>query len=234
MIERIGRVGRAFVAVVAAAWCVLGATTLPAGAHNVGGGKYVSQVTGITPPNPAVSASIGGGDELFALTVQPGHEVVVLGYDAEPYLRIAPDGTVYENHVSPARYYNQDRYATTTPPPEANAAAATAHPDWQVIGTGGSWVWHDHRIHWMSPKAPPAIKGKESQTVQLLEWHVPMTVDGTAVAVDGLLRYTPTKGSSAWVETGITVGIPLVVIAALGWWSVRSAKRRTARVAENA
>ncbi len=204
----------------------------PAGAHNVGGGKYVSQVTALSPATPFVTAQIGGGDELLALQVQAGHEVVVLGYQNEPYLRIAPDGTVYENHLSPARYLNEDRYATTLPPPEATAQAATDHPDWRQLGTGGSWVWHDHRIHWMSKQAPPAIKGKESQTVQLFDWKVPMTVDGAAVDVDGQLQYTPTGGGNAWMETGITVGLPLIVIALLGWWSVRSAKRRAARLPE--
>ena len=83
-----------------------------------------------------------------------------------------------------------------------------------------------------SKQAPPAIKGKESQTVQLFDWKVPMTVDGASVEVDGLLQYTPTGSGSAWLETGITVGLPLIVIGALGWWSVRSAKRRANRVAE--
>src|SRR5262245_36317873 len=82
-------------ALVCAVWAVVRVTAGPAGAHNVGGGKYVSQVTDLSPTTPIVTASIGGGDELLALTVQPGHEVVVLGYGGEPYLRFDPDGTVY-------------------------------------------------------------------------------------------------------------------------------------------
>jgi hypothetical protein len=230
------RAARALAAVAitgcALAWALVGTGAAPAGAHDVGGGKYVSQVTDLSPPTPVVTASIGGGDELLALQVQTGHEVVVLGYGGEPYLRITPDGTVYENHLSPARYLNEDRFATTPLPPEATPAAAIANPDWRPLGTGGSWVWHDHRIHWMSQEPPSAIKGKESETVHISDWKVPMTVDGTAVEVNGLLEYTPTGGGSAWVETGITVGLPLTVVAGLGWWSVRSAKRRAARLPE--
>jgi hypothetical protein len=59
-----------------------------------------------------------------------------------------------------------------------------------------------------------------------------MTVDGSTVDVEGQLQYTPTGGGNAWIETGITVGLPLIVIALLGWWSVRSAKRRAARLPE--
>jgi hypothetical protein len=217
------------VVVAVTAGSVVWAGIVPASAHNVGGGKYVSQVTGLQPATPIVSAQIGGGDELLALQVQPGHEVVVAGYQGEPYLRIAPDGTVFENHLSPARYLNQDRYGDVTIPTEATAQAATDHPDWRQLGTGGSWVWHDHRIHWMSKQAPPAIKGKESQQVFLSNWQVPLTVDGATVDVEGQLQYTPTGGGNAWIETGITVGLPLIVIGLLGWWSVRSAKRRASR-----
>jgi hypothetical protein len=218
--------------VLGAVWCAVLGLVAPAAAHKVGGGKYVSQVTGLTPPTTIVTASIGGGDELLALRVQAGHEVVVPGYAGEPYLRIAPDGTVFENKLSPAGYLNTDRYANVIPPAEATAAAATANPDWRPIGAGGSWVWHDHRIHWMSPKAPPAIKGKESQTVEIQRWQLPLVVDGSTVSVDGLLEYTPTSGGSAWLETGITVGLPLLVIGLLGWWSARAARRRGNRTLE--
>jgi hypothetical protein len=213
--------------VLAVAAVVLGSAA-PAGAHDVGGGKYVSQVTGISPPTPVVTASIGGDDELLALEVQLGHEVLVPGYEDEPYLRFAPDGTVYENQLSPARYLNTDRYAAVQPPPEATAENAAARPDWQALGTGGAWVWHDHRIHWMSPQPPPAIDGRESETVELQRWTVPLTVDGATVDVQGLLRYTPTGGGDGWIETAVTVGLPLVVVVVLGVWSARRARRQPA------
>ncbi len=223
---------RRLVAGVVLAWAVLVATVAPAGAHSVGGGKYVSTVTTLTPPTPVVTASIGGGDELLALQVQSGHEVVVLGYAGEPYLRFAPDGTVYENQLSPARFLNADRFGQTRPPAGITPEAAAAAPDWRPLGGGGSWVWHDHRIHWMSQQEPDAIKGRESETVELFPWKVPLTVDGATVEVEGSLRYTPTGSGNQWVETGITVGLPLLVIAGLGWWSVRSAKKRAARMPE--
>jgi hypothetical protein len=84
----------------------------------------------------------------------------------------------------------------------------------------------------MSQEAPDAIEGKESETVRLMDWQVPLTVDGRAVTVAGVLDYRPTGGGSQWVETAITVGLPLVAIGLLGWWSMRSAKKRAARLPE--
>ena len=52
-----------------------------------------------------------GGDGFLEMAVEPGHEVVVEGYDGEPYLRFRADGTVQENQNSPATYLNRNRYA---------------------------------------------------------------------------------------------------------------------------
>ena len=52
-----------------------------------------------------------GGDGFLDMPVEPGHEVVVEGYDGEPYLRFRADGTVQENQNSPATYLNRNRYA---------------------------------------------------------------------------------------------------------------------------
>ena len=48
----------------------------------------------------------------------PGVEVDVMGYQNEPYLRFAADGTVYENQRSPATYINGSRYGGGTIPDE--------------------------------------------------------------------------------------------------------------------
>ena len=40
-----------------------------------------------------------------------GKEVIVKGYDDEPYLRFLPNRVVEENTRSPSKYANEDRYA---------------------------------------------------------------------------------------------------------------------------
>jgi hypothetical protein len=71
---------------------------------------FRSEVVAIDPPTPSIEVSIVGGDAFVMLRVELGVEVEVEGYESEPYLRFAADGTVYENQSSPATYINGSRY----------------------------------------------------------------------------------------------------------------------------
>lgn len=145
---------------------------------------YRSEVVAITPAVPGLSARIVGGDSFIELTVTGDHEVIVLGYADEPYLRFAPDGTVSENVRSPAHFFNESRYATVSLPPEADASAA---PDWHVIGHGGSWAWHDHRTHWMADTPPLGVRVGD----QIMDDVVPLLVDGAEVSVSVVSVWEP-------------------------------------------
>ena len=68
-----------------------------AGSHT----NYSSVVTSISPPTSAFSARVTGGDSFLELVVQPGHVVIVEGYEHEPYVQILADGTVQTNQKSP-------------------------------------------------------------------------------------------------------------------------------------
>lgn len=137
---------------------------------------YRSEVVAITPDTPGVSARIVGGDAFIELTVADGIDVMVLGYENEPYLHIDADGTVSENVRSPAHFLDESRYAAVTLPPEADADAP---PEWQVVGSGGSWAWHDHRTHWMADTPPLGVQVGD----QILDDIVPLVVDGRPVEV---------------------------------------------------
>ncbi len=202
---------------VLGALVVLGAAVLaPAGvvfADPAGPTDYRTTVTSVTPEVAGVEVSIVGGDSFLRLVVEPGIEVVVLGYQQEPYLRIRADGVVEENQRSPATYLNADRYGTGTPPAGADPTLA---PNWLPVGTGGAWAWHDHRAHWMSPDPPAA--GRPGMQIQAST--VPLLVDGTAVAVDV---------STTWLAAPSRV--PLAVGAAAGGAAVLLALLRRARLA---
>lgn len=166
-----------------------------------------SRVLALQPPTSAVSLRVVGGDGFLELHVERGHEAMVEGYAGEPWLRVLRDGTVEENTRSPATYLDANRYARdVTVPADADPKAA---PAWKKVGSGGHWVWHDHRIHWMNPGvAPPMMAGGDQ--VRMGDrpdgrWVVPMHVDGHDVAVIGEL----------WRHPAPNAAMPLGVIGGL-------------------
>ena len=117
-----------------------------------------------------------GGDAFLSIEQLEPVEIVVLGYQAEPYLRFDVDGTVSENRRSPAVWLNQERYGTEEPP---EFASADARPEWSQVATNGRFSWHDHRSHWMNPAPPPSAQAGD----QVLEATVPIQVNGQQVIV---------------------------------------------------
>jgi hypothetical protein len=145
-----------------------------------------------------------GGDSLLRLVVDDGHEVVVLGYRDEPYLRISADGTVERNRRSEATYINEDRYGGDGELPAE--VDPDAEPDWEEVGDGGTYAWHDHRIHWMSPERPAGIEPGGT----VLEWEVPFEVDGQAHEVTGVLTLEARQSPIPWIA--LTAGVIAVAL----------------------
>ncbi len=83
--------------------------TSPAFADPPGPTDYQSEIVSVEPPTPTIETSIIGGDSFFELTVAPGTEVIVIGYQGEDMLWFRTDGTVWENRNSPSTYLNADR-----------------------------------------------------------------------------------------------------------------------------
>ncbi|MFO7293365.1 MAG: hypothetical protein FWJ92_11890 [Actinomycetes bacterium] len=187
---------RAAVAVVAAA-AVFGLPS-PASADSARPSNYRSEVVAVEPENEAVWGEVAGGDAFLRLRVEPGVTVEVPGYEDEPYLRIHPDGTVEVNRNSPTHWLNEDRYGGRAIPP---AASAEAPPDWASVGHGGSYGWHDHRIHWMSPEPPPAVAGAGPS--EIFEWVVPIAVDGRPAEIRGTLHWLPNIDPVPWVALAV-------------------------------
>ena len=186
----------------------------PAAAHGRGSDatNYRSRVVE-APDLPGVTWRIYGGDEYLGVRNESDQEVAVLGYEDEPYLRVGPEG-VFENRNSPATYLNADRFAATTPPPEAGP---DAEPDWVRIGDGPAHAWHDHRTHWMSPQPPPPVRdapGTE-QVVALREgtdtWGVPFQYGGATLEVQGRLVWVPAPPPWPWVAVALVLVAPAVL-----------------------
>ena len=162
----------------------------PAAADPAGPSDFRSEVTGVTPERRAWHAEIRGGDAFLELPVDEGHTVIVEGYEGEPYLRFQPDGTVERNRLSTATYLNDDRRgAGVTIPADAQAADADTPPEWEAIADGGTYAWHDHRVHWMEDAVAQRRRAASGSPGAYDPWRVPLVVDGAPGEVQGILIY---------------------------------------------
>ena len=135
-----------------AASLALLALASPAAIAHQGNPNFRSEVTG---SSPGVDAEVLSLDDRIEIRAEPGHEVVVLGYEDEPYLRFLADGTVQVNQRSPATYLNEDRFAEVELPAQADAEAP---PEWSDVAAHDTYDWHDHRIHYMGEGTPPQVE----------------------------------------------------------------------------
>ena len=195
---------RRTVLAVALAALLAGAPT--AAAHQ-GNPKYLSQVDSITPRIDGVTVDVLNRDDRLLLHNTSGEDVVIGGYDGEPYARVLADGTVQVNTDSEAYYLNEDRFADVDVPAGVDSKGA---PRWKEIDRTGRFEWHDHRAHWMGTDTPPQVKDDSVRT-RLYGWSVPLEVGGTTGAIRGTLFWTPPPGGD--VPLGLIVGVAGTLIA---------------------
>jgi hypothetical protein len=197
------------VAVLVAVGAVI-STPEPAAAHGVGGIQPSNYETRIVSVRPAVAGlevrSVDLGNRL-EVTNRTGHEVVILGYDREPYLRVGPRG-VYENVRSPATYVNRTLTGGTPVPARADS---DARPVWRRVGDGPVARWHDHRAHWSVATDPPGVRAAPDRAQIVQRFRVELRDHGEPVVVHGFVRWVP--GSSAWPWIGLALVLAGSVIA---------------------
>lgn len=181
---------------------------VPAAAHgrSSDAGNYRSRIVG-APDLPGVRWRVWGGDELLSVTNTGATEVVVLDYEKDPYLRVGPDG-VFENRDSEAVWLNRDRFAMTPVPP---AVGSGARPRWARVSDGAGWQWHDHRVHWMSPRPPAPVLAEPGSTVTITRWRVPFDYGGRRMAVRGTLEWVPGPSPWPWLLGALAVTAPPVL-----------------------
>jgi hypothetical protein len=165
---------------------------------------------------PGVSARVADFDDRLELDVAPGLEVVVLGYEGEPYLRFRADSAVEVNRRSPAGYLNEDRFAAVEVPAQADPEAP---PEWEPVASRDPYSWHDHRIHYMSRELPPQVDDESVET-KVFDWRVPVLIDGRRDAITGTLTWVPDEGGPS---VAVAVGLGAAVLASLAFavWRIR-------------
>lgn len=173
-----------------------GTTELAATGHvlfaPVRGGLTVA----VTSAPVSVTALQGELPGLF-LSAPPGEQVVVLGRDGLPFLRFR-GGVVQADTAS--RSWADDQRA------KGREVSGTG---WVTVARGTTYSWLDPRLRYPSDQ-PPADQLGRRGVVQ--RWRVPVTVDGTAGAIEGTVTWVPRA------EALRALAAPVRSTAPSRWW----------------
>ncbi len=198
--------------------CALLVAVPQALAHG-GNPDYRSVIRSVMPSTPNVTFQVLNYDSYMQLLDQHGHEVMIYGYSGEPYARVLKDGTVQVNERSPATYLNDNRFAEVQVPAKANPRAA---PQWKTVDTSGTFIWHDHRMHWMSPATPAKVTDKGRKT-KIFDYRIPLQVDGRRADINGTLFWVGPADTSK--TPFLIAGAAIVLLGGAGVLWLR--RRRT-------
>jgi hypothetical protein len=199
----------------------------PAALAHQGSPNFLSQINAVTPSVDGVTVSVLNRDDRLLLQNTSGEDVVIEGYEGEPYARIDADGTVLVNTDSEAYYINEERDGKVDVPPDADS---DGQPKWREVSKSGRFEWHDHRMHWMAEGDPEAVKDKDVRT-KVFDWEVPLEVGGRTGTIAGTLFWTPVASSGPPVAAIVAFA---VLIVALGAAIVVVRRRRRAAPANAA
>ena len=179
---------------VALALAVAGSgAALPAsaGAHGESSAAIRSVIDRVEPPAPAVEVEVlRGRAAALAATNRGRDDLVVIGDEGEPFLRIGPRGT-FANVNSRSWYRSGNPDGVSLPPTGARVGAA---PRWKRVSREATWTWFDHRLH-PATLTVPAEAAKGRRTVRLDSWKVPMRLAGRPLEVAGHVEYRPLTGA---------------------------------------
>jgi len=211
--------------IIAVAALLAVALAAPAAAHD-GNPNFLSEIGGIEPRTDGVSVEVLNRDDRMLLHNTSGEDVLIRGYDDEPYARVLADGTVEVNTDSEAYYLNDDRFGQVEVPAGVDGKG---EPQWKEIAKTGRFEWHDHRFHWMAEGTPPQVQD-ESVRTKVFDWSVPIEIGGQPGAITGELFWTPLPGGGAplgAIVGGAALVIALCILVAVVRYRRRSAAERT-------
>jgi hypothetical protein len=210
---------RAVLVLVALVVGIVVVTASPASAHGLGGlspTNYESTLQSVTPHVPGLHLRITDLGTKVELTNDGAREVVVLGYEGEPYLRVGRRG-VFENTRSPATYLNRSTtLSSSTSPPKSADARAT--PVWRRVSDGTTVRWHDHRTHFMGGEDPPEVARQPDARHVVDNWKIPMRVGTDDVVARGQLLYVPPPSPWPWVLGAVLLAALVVVASRTTRW----------------
>jgi hypothetical protein len=191
----------------------------PAGAHSLGGvepSNYQTRVLAVRPPVPGLSVEVVDAGTRLRLVNTGPTDVVVLGYQAEPWLRVGPRG-VFENSRSPTVAMAGPRRADSPAPAAADPAAPAS---WRQVDPGRSVAWHDHRAHWEADEPPAQVRqAPGSAQVVIPNWTVKLRTGGRLVDVVGEVRWVPGPSPLPWLAGAALLAMAVVAAGRTRRWS---------------
>ncbi|MDQ1373828.1 MAG: hypothetical protein QOJ09_1166, partial [Actinomycetota bacterium] len=207
------RLARAAALVLVAEVALIGGAP-PASAHTLSGvtaTNYRSEVLAITPADPNLTFRLLDLGRRVELGNRGATDVVVLGYESEPYLRVGRRG-VFENRRSPTLYKNRTT-ANGTAATVPSSADATAPPEWHKVAGGHVARWRDHRTRWegADPAAVKAAPGRPQ--VVTSAWIVRLQRGSESTTITGRIVYEPPPSLLPWLAVGVVL---LALTAAAG------------------
>ena len=109
-----------------------------------------------------MQAEIRGGDTFLELTVDDGPHGDRRGLRgrAVPALLARRHGRAQpavDGHLPQRR---PPRARASPSRPRCTEADADTPPEWEEVATGGTYAWHDHRVHWMDDASPSVDRGE--------------------------------------------------------------------------
>lgn len=193
-----------------------------ASAHGAPAGDaphYRSRVTSVTPDVPGLTVELARDGSWVRVRNTTDVELVVLGYDGEPYLRLGPDGAA-ENVASVTSRVN-GAFGSGLVTQEAPAAQAPAAPRWEPRGLEPVMTWHDARTQYAGSARPPAVAQAPERAHHLTDWTLRGRYGDRPFVVTGTLDWTGRRGAFGtwtgrllWLAGGLAALACVLLVAA--------------------
>ena len=171
----------------------------PAGAASAHGGPagdavhYRSRVVSVVPDVPGLTVELARDGSWIRVRNSTDVELVVLGYDGEPYVRLGPDGAA-ENVASVTSRVNGvfGSGLVTQDAPDAPRPAAVT---WESRGLEPVMTWHDARTQYAGTARPAAVAQEPARAHHLTGWTVRGRYGDAPFVVTGTLDWTGRRGA---------------------------------------
>jgi hypothetical protein len=193
------------------------APTNPAYAHAVTGVKasnYRSEIAGISGPSDVrdtLDVRLLDLGRRIELVNRSAVDVVVLGYDGEPWLRVGSGGT-FENEYSNSAYQERQRRGRVSgPPPDPQRAAGA--PKWHRTGDGTALRWRDRRTRYDAPAPERVQRAPDVRQVVVPRWTVELRRGDEQLGVAGRIVYVPPPAALPWALAAAGLFLATLLIA---------------------